>query len=138
MSRHACLAIPLLLAALSAQVGLGQIGGLSSLSPAGGRTVPGKAYDLTQVALAMGNLSEAIELAEAEFQGAMKLGTRRWIDSAAAAAMIGECQFELGQFRAAVTSYDEAILQTVSLGDWLLDIRYPDRPLQPRQRQQPQ
>lgn len=136
--RHACLAISLLLAALSAQVGLGQIGGLSSLSPAGGRTVPGKAYDLTQVALAVGNLNEALELAEAEFQGAMKLGTRRWIDSAAAAAMIGECQYELGQFRAAVERYDEAILLTVSLGDWLLDIRFPDRPLQPRQRQQPQ
>ena len=138
MIRHACLAIPLLLAALSAQVGLGQIGGLSALSPVGGRTVPGKAYDLAQLALAAGNLPNALELAEAEFQGALKLGTRRWIDSAAAAAMIGECQFELGQFRAAVTSYDEAILQTVSLGDWLLDIRFPDRPLQARQRQQPQ
>ena len=136
--RLAHLVVPMLLVALPAHVSFGQLGGLSVLGPAGGRTVPGNAYDLTQVALATGNLSEALELAEAEYKGAVKLGTRRWIDSAAAAAMVGECRYELGQFRSAVASYDEAILQTVSLGDWLLDIRYPDRPLQPRQRRTPQ
>lgn len=136
--RLALFALPILLVALPVRVGFGQIGGLSVLGPSGGRTVPGKAYDLSQVALATGNLSEALELAEAEYKGAVKLGTRRWIDSAAAAAMMGECQFELGRFRAAVTSYDEAILQAVSLGDWLLDVRFPDQPLQPRKRRSPQ
>ena len=115
--------------------GLAQVIGLPGMGMPGGRNVPGQAYDLAQVALASGNLTEALELAKAEYKGAIKFGTRRWIDSAAAAAMVGECQFELGRFRAAVTSYDESILQAVSLGDWLLDIRFQDLPLRPLNRQ---
>jgi len=120
--------VPLLIVLLPAAAS-GQLGGLAA---PGGRTVPGRAYDLAEVALARGNLTEAAELARAEFEGAIRFGTSRWIDSAAAAAMLGECQYELGQFRDAVASYEQAILKTVSLGDWLLDIRFPDRPLQPR------
>lgn len=116
---------------------LGQVVLVPGLTGGGERTVPSKNYDLTQVALADGSFVKALELAESEYKTCVKFGTRRWIDSAAAAAMLGECAYELGQFRKAVELYNEAILQAVSQGDWLLDVRFPDRPLQaPRNRTQ--
>ena len=87
---------------LNALAALGMYGILTSTSlsqgipllGAGGRTVPGQAYDLAQNALASGNFSDALELAEQEYKGCIKFGADRWIDSTAAAAIVGECCFE--------------------------------------------
>ena len=133
MNRSFCFTSVLLglVSSLSLSFCAGQVVVVPGLPGGGERTVPGKTYYLTQAALAAGNFGEAIELAKAEYKDCMKFGTSRWIDSAAAAAMLGECTYELGQFRKSIEFYDEAILQAVSQGDWLLDVRFPDRPLQP-------
>ena len=96
---------------------------------AGGRTVPSQAYDLAQNALASGNFSDALELAEQEYKGCMKFGADRWIDSTAAAAIVGECCFEKGRYRDAIGFYNEAIIRAASHGNWLEDIRFPSQPL---------
>ncbi|MBT6054933.1 MAG: CHAT domain-containing protein [Planctomycetaceae bacterium] len=98
----------------------------------GGRTVPSQVYDLAQRALAYGNFSGALELAQKEYKGCLKFGTQRWIDSAAAAAIVGECLFETGRYREAVGFYNEAITHASSHGNWLQDIRFPNQPLKAR------
>ena len=98
----------------------------------GGRTVPSQAYDLSQRALAYGNFSAALELAQKEYKGCLKFGTKRWIDSVAAAAIVGECLFETGRYREAVGFYNEAITHASSHGNWLQDIRFPNQPLKAR------
>jgi len=135
VNRFCCFASVLLglVTGLAPTTCLGQVVMVPGLAGGGGRTVPGETYDLAQIALAAGRLHEAFEFAEAEYKDCMKFGTSRWIDSAAAATMLGESSFELGQFRQAINFYNEAILQAVSQGDWLLDVRFPDRPLTPRQ-----
>ena len=120
-----------------ALVGLGVYGSLvstclsQSIPPlgAGGRTVPSQAYDLAQKALASGNFTDALEFAEREYNGCLKFGADRWIDSTAAAAIVGECLFETGRYREAIGFYNEAIIRVSSHGNWLQDIRFPSQPL---------
>lgn len=103
----------------------------------GGQTVPTPAYDLAQQALAEGNFTAALELAVAEYQGGVKLGTQRWIDSIAAAAIVGECHYELGAIREAVTAYEEALLVAAAQPDWLLAVQFPPQALRPMSQQRP-
>jgi len=120
-----------------ALVGLGIHGSLAStclgqtpsLLGTGGRTVPGQTYDLAQRALASGSFSDAIEFAEKEYKGCLKFGADRWIDSTAAAAIVGECLFETGRYREAVGFYNEALIHVSSHGNWLQDVRFPSQPL---------
>ncbi len=95
----------------------------------GGRTVPGQAYDLAQRALASGSFTDALEFAEKEYKGCLKFGADRWIDSAAASAIVGECLFETGRYREAVGFYNQSIIHVSSHGNWLQDIRFPSQPL---------
>ena len=101
---------------------------ITPLGP-GGRTVPSQAYDLAQKALASGNFTDALQFAEREYKGCLKFGAERWIDSTAAAAIIGECLFETGRYSEAVGFYNEAIIHVSSHGNWLQDIRFPSQPL---------
>jgi tetratricopeptide (TPR) repeat protein len=117
-----------LAAAAPAQVvlppGTGQI--------AGGQTVPTPGYDLAGQALAEGNYSGGLEIAMREYQGGVRIGAQRWIDSIAAAAMVGECRFELGRLREAIAAYEEAMLLTAAQPDWLLSVQWLQQPLRPR------
>ncbi len=101
----------------------------------GGQTAPTPAYDLAQQALAEGNFTAALELAVTEYQGGVKLGAQRWIDSIAAAAVVGECRYELGALREAVTAYEEALLVAANHPDWLLAVQFPPQPLRPMAQQ---
>jgi len=53
-------------------------------------------------------LAAQLELAQKEYKSCLKFGTNRWIDSAAAAAIVGECLFETGRYREAIGFYNEA------------------------------
>jgi hypothetical protein len=59
------------------------------------------------------------------------MGTQRWIDSIATAMAVGECQYELGNFREAVAAYDEALLVSAGHADWLLSVQFPAQGPQP-------
>ena len=105
------------------------------LGLAGGQTVPTPGYDLALAALAAGNFSEALQIAGQEYRGSVRAGGQRWIDSIAAAAVVGECHYELGNLREAVAAYDEALLLSASHADWLLAVQFPVQPLQPMPQQ---
>ncbi|NDC64105.1 MAG: tetratricopeptide repeat protein, partial [Planctomycetia bacterium] len=100
-----------------------------------GATVPSPGYDLALASLAEGRFAEGLQIAAREYQGSVKAGGQRWIDSIATAALVGECHFELGNLREAVAAYDEALLLSASHPDWLLAVQFPMQPLQPLQRQ---
>ena len=103
----------------------------------GGQTVPTAGYDLALATLAAGDVRTALEIAMREYQSCIKIGTQRWIDSIAAATAVGECQYELGDLRAAVVAYNEALLLSATHADWLLAVQFPDQPLQPLRQQRP-
>ncbi len=105
------------------------------LGAPGGQTVPTPGYDLAFAALAGGDFSGGLAIASREYQGSIRAGGQRWIDSIAAAAAVGECHYELGNFREAVAAYDEALLLSASHADWLLAVQFPMQPLQPSQQQ---
>jgi tetratricopeptide (TPR) repeat protein len=99
-------------------------------SPRGLQTVPTPAFDAALAALAAGDSSRALDIASREYRGGIRVGSRRWLDSAAMAAVVGECHYELGNFREAVAAYDEALLLAAQQADWLLAVRFPASPLE--------
>ena len=94
--------------------------------------VPTAAYDLALQALADGNYSGGLEIAGREYQGGVRVGAQRWIDSIASAAVVGECRYELGGYREAIAAYEEALLLAAGHPDWLVSVQWPPQPLQPR------
>ncbi len=98
----------------------------------GERTVPTQAHDLALAALAGGDYQEALQIARREYQGAIQVGGQRWIDSIAAASLVGECHFELGSLREAVAAYEDAMRLATVHGDWLLAVQFPSQRLRPR------
>ena len=96
------------------------------------QTLPSPGYDLAGQALAEGNFSGGLEIALREYQGGVRIGGQRWIDSIAAAAMVGECRFELGALRDAIAAYEESLLLAAAHPDWLLAVQWPPQPLRPR------
>jgi tetratricopeptide (TPR) repeat protein len=97
----------------------------------GGGPKPGPAYDLAQQALAAGDVTGGLELATREYQSCTRIGAQRWVDSIAAAAILGECLFESGRFRDAAASYEEAFSLAAVHPDWLLSVQFPQVPLRP-------
>jgi hypothetical protein len=88
---------------------------------------PSELYDLTLEALDQGRYRQALETATREYRSAVRVGTERWIDSIAAATLVGECHYELGGgdgFRAAVTAFEEALQLAAGHGDWMLSVRF--------------
>jgi len=94
-----------------------------------GQTVPTPAYDAALAALAAGDLAGGLEIATREYRGGIRAGSQRWIDSIAAAMVVGESQYELGHLREAIAAYDEALLLWATHGDWLLAVQFPAQPL---------
>ncbi|MFM7136037.1 MAG: CHAT domain-containing protein [Planctomycetota bacterium] len=115
---------------LSAQVILPPNMGVPDAAP----TVPGPGYDLALAALAAGDYPAAVELAEREYRGSAKIGADRWIDSIAAATVLGESLYETGRFREAVARYEEALALAATHANWLLAVRFPPQQLQPLRR----
>jgi len=97
-----------------------------------GQTVPSPAFDMAFAALAAGDASGALDIATREYKGGMRVGAKRWIDSIAAAAAVGECHYELGGLREAVGAYDEALLLYATHADWLLAVQFPPQRLRPQ------
>lgn len=98
----------------------------------GERTVPTQAHDLALAALASGDFQDALQIASREYQGAIQFGGQRWIDSMAAATLVGECQYELGSLREAVAAYEDAMRLATVHGDWLLAVQFPSQRLRAR------
>lgn len=99
---------------------------------AGERTVPTQAFDLSLASLTSGDFQQALQIASREYQGAIQFGGQRWIDSIAAAALLGECQYELGSLREAVAAYEDAMRLATVHGDWLLAVQFPPQRLRAR------
>jgi tetratricopeptide (TPR) repeat protein len=93
--------------------------------------VPTPAHDLALEALAEGQYAAASEIAGQDYQGGVRVGAQRWIDSIASAALLGECLYELGSLGDAVARYDEAMLSFATHGEWLLAVQFPTQPLRP-------
>jgi tetratricopeptide (TPR) repeat protein len=102
--------------------------------PAAAPPVPSPGYDATLLALAAGDYPGALELARSEYRGGVRFGADRWIDSIASATLVGECLLETGNPRDALARYEEALVLSAALPNWLLSVRFPPQPPQASRR----
>ena len=93
-------------------------------APPSAPIVPDQGHDLALEALADGGYRAALEAAAASYQTAMRFGAERWIDSIAAAGLLAECQYELGNFPEAVKYCEEAMLLQAVHAEWTLRVQY--------------
>jgi len=105
--------------------------------PAGMGVKPSELYELTLEALDQGRHRDALDIALREYRSAVRVGPSRWIDSIAAATLMGECHYEIGGgdgFRQAVAAFEEAMQLSAVHADWLLSVRFtpPQPPAGPR------
>lgn len=112
-------------AAASVAVLLASAGASAQGVPRGAQTMPTVAYDAALAALGAGDYAQALETAGREYAGGVRAGNQRWLDSVAAATLVGEAHFELGTLREAVAAYDEAILLGATHAEWLLSVQFP-------------
>ena len=103
-------------------------------TPGGGTRVPRQGYDVVLAALAEGTIATGLDVAAKENRGGIRAGSKRWIDSIATSAMLGECLYELGRYTEAVAAFDEALLLSAEHDDWLLSVRFSSQPLKAMQR----
>ena len=102
--------------------------------PAGLGVKPSIVHDDAYAALAAGDVRAALDLARQEYKSSVQIGANRWVDSIAAATLVGECRYEQGQlegFRDAVTAYEEALQLAALHADWMLSVTFPPLPAAP-------
>jgi tetratricopeptide (TPR) repeat protein len=95
--------------------------------PAGIGVKPSELYDLASEALDQGRYRDALDIALREYRSAVRIGPDRWIDSIAAATLVGECHYALGGgdgFREAVAAFEEALRLATVHGDWMRSVRF--------------
>lgn len=100
-------------------------------APRGAESVPTPNHELALAALAAGDYAAAATIAEGDYQGGVRIGAQRWIDSIASSALLGECLYELGRFGDAATRYDESMISFATHGEWLRALQFQQQPLRP-------
>lgn len=89
------------------------------------RTYPSQQYYVGLTALREGALPDAVDL----FEGAIRSGRTdaagKWIDSIPAFAMLGECNYQLGNLQLAHQNFDAAIGLMLQHAGWLDAIQWP-------------
>jgi tetratricopeptide (TPR) repeat protein len=99
---------------------------IGSPTPAGGgRSYPSPTYFLGFAPLNDGDYKNALEVFNRELRGAYRNGQSRWLDSICDYTMVGECQYRLGDYSAALENYEAALRLYMQLSDWMLRVQFP-------------
>src|SRR5262245_15848549 len=91
-----------------------------------GRSYPSTAYFTAFNFLYDGNYKAAYEAFRLELAGAYHTLQNRWIDSICDYTMIGECEYRLGHYTAALENYRAALQLYVQYGGWMQQTRFND------------
>lgn len=88
------------------------------------QTVPTDAYFLVLNEYYAGNYVGALADFQNCLRGGIKTTTSTWIDSICYHTMCGECLYQLGQYDAALTHYDNAIRLQTAFDGWMIPVKF--------------
>ncbi len=119
-----------LLVTLAASFACGQvvvIDGRSNAARAalGGRAYPNQAYYNGFAAVSEGDFISAAKLFQNAGRGGYRSSQGRWIDSICYYTMLGETYFQLGNYKQALSHYDQALRLYLANPDWMRLVDYP-------------
>jgi tetratricopeptide (TPR) repeat protein len=97
----------------------------AQVQPGQGRSYPPPSYYFGFNELNDGDYKNALQIFNRELRGAYRNGQSRWIDSICDYAMVGECQYRMGDYAAALESYEAALRLYVQTADWMLHVQFP-------------
>lgn len=90
----------------------------------GGRSYPPPTYYFGFAPLNDGDYKSALETFNRELRGAYRNGQTRWLDSICDYTMVGECQYRLGDYAAALENYEAALRLYMQTSDWMLRVQF--------------
>lgn len=90
------------------------------------RTVPRANYFLAFGPLHDGDYDEALRAFRSAGQTGVVSSEGRWVDSICYHTMVGECQYQMGNYAQALEQFDSALRLAVAHQNWLLRIQFPD------------
>lgn len=88
-------------------------------------TLPGPGYFNALNVYYAGDYKEALNLFEREWRGAFKIGQTRYIDSICYHTMMGECYYQVGNYRAALDQYGYALGMYSDYSNWYMRAQFP-------------
>ncbi len=91
----------------------------------GGRSYPSPTYYLGFGPLNDGDYKNALEAFNRELRGAYRNGQSRWLDSICDYTMVGECEYRLGDYAAALENFEAALRLYMQTSDWMLHVQFP-------------
>ncbi|HEY1066402.1 MAG TPA: hypothetical protein VGE52_09845, partial [Pirellulales bacterium] len=95
----------------------------------GGRAVPPPTYFLTmQNAYDRGDYASALRGFQDEWQGGIKNGAVRWVDSICFHTMLGECYYQEGDHSRALEQYNAACNLWIAHSTWMMNVQWPAAP----------
>jgi len=94
--------------------------------PVASKQYPSPAYEAGKLALAEGDYKVAFDSFRRELAGSYKLLDGRWIDSVCAYTMLGEAEYRMGHYSAALDAYKAALELYVKYGNWMQAVQFAD------------
>lgn len=87
------------------------------------QSIPNANYDWGINLLRDGKTLDAQKQFAKELNTGFKIATERWLDSICYAAMLGESQYQLGQFGPALENFNTAIRISIQYSNWLANVQ---------------
>ncbi|HZZ29976.1 MAG TPA: CHAT domain-containing protein [Pirellulales bacterium] len=97
----------------------------AQVAPGSGRSYPAPSYFFAFNSLNDGDYRSALEQFTRELRGAYRNGQNRWIDSICDYTMVGECDYRLGDYSAALENFNAALQLYMTNSDWMLRVQFP-------------
>lgn len=96
-----------------------------ALAQLGTGPIPPASYFNSMAAYEAGDFSTALRGFQNEWQGAVKNGANRWIDSICFHTMVGECYYQMGSLPEALDEFNAALNLFSVHADWMMSIQFP-------------
>jgi tetratricopeptide (TPR) repeat protein len=94
--------------------------------PVASKQYPSPAYEAGKLALAEGDYKVAFESFRRELAGSYKMLDGRWVDSVCPYTMLGEAEYRMGHYSAALEAYKAALELYVKYGNWMQAVQFAD------------
>src|SRR5262249_24726168 len=98
--------------------------GMAALQGGIGRSYPSQLYFAGLAPLFAGDYKNGLPIFQGQLAGAYMECQSRWLDSICTYAMVGECQYRLGNYQLALEAFEASLQLSNRLSGWMLHVQF--------------